>query len=467
MKKRVPPLPFEDAVAEALKRFDAPDVQETWETAISRRSTDAKGALTSARELLESVCKHILDDADISYDDLDRLNQLYHLTATTLQIAPSQHSEAEFKRILGACKVIVEGLGNLRTDLGDAHGRGRNAPRADLTHAELAVNLAGVVATYLIRAWEARQHTIGELIDEYLQAKGTGGTAGLMLNAFRRGDPLANMPARRLTAKDVVAYARRRRLQKGMRQKSVGQSTARQSLSFLKYVFEYGRKTYGLEEPLIQFDLGVKACGEAKLVGKAEVRERVPTQEEIDRFLAFFEESDKRSTVIRMLPIVEFAIETARTLGEICALRWRDVSLERHTYRIPDYKPGRAKLGRDAQFPLNAKASAVVSRLWKGQRPDELVFSAKFKSVSQTFGRGIKALEIKDLVFNDLRTLAIIRLFERGFVFPEVQQRAGILSADTMDRYWQLHLKRAVPNLSDAGAPSTRPPAAPKEPPTA
>lgn len=33
------------------------------------RAADSEGAITAARSLLESVCKHILDAASVTYDD--------------------------------------------------------------------------------------------------------------------------------------------------------------------------------------------------------------------------------------------------------------------------------------------------------------------------------------------------------------------------------------------------------------
>jgi abortive infection Abi-like protein len=52
------------------------------------------------------------------------LPALYRSVALRLQIAPSQHTEEAFKRILGGATSIVEGLGPLRNKIGDVHGQG-------------------------------------------------------------------------------------------------------------------------------------------------------------------------------------------------------------------------------------------------------------------------------------------------------------------------------------------------------
>lgn len=148
--------PSDSSVTTTLERFDAAHVQAAWAKALDRRSSDPEGAITSARTLIESVCKHILDEAKSSYDDTADLPKLYRQTAEVLKLAPSQHTEQIFKQILGGCTSVVEGLGSLRNRLSDAHGKGRIGIKPAPRHAELAVNLSGTLANYLLATWEAR-----------------------------------------------------------------------------------------------------------------------------------------------------------------------------------------------------------------------------------------------------------------------------------------------------------------------
>jgi hypothetical protein len=149
--------PSDEAVSTTLERFDTTSVHGVWSKALDRRSSDPEGAVTMARTLLETVCKHILDDLDIDYTSAEDLPKLYRKTAGALNLAPSQHTEDVFKQILGGCTAVVEGLGALRNRLSDSHGKGPKGVKPAPRHAELAVNLAGSVATYLIDTWEARQ----------------------------------------------------------------------------------------------------------------------------------------------------------------------------------------------------------------------------------------------------------------------------------------------------------------------
>lgn len=149
--------PSDQTISEVLSRFDSESVRIVWTKALDRRTSDPEGAITAARTLLETICKHILDEKSIEYTSKTDLPQLYHLVSTELSLSPSQYTEDVFKQILGGCYSIVNGLGTLRNRLGDAHGKGKNNVRPAARHAELAVNLAGSVALFLVETWEIRK----------------------------------------------------------------------------------------------------------------------------------------------------------------------------------------------------------------------------------------------------------------------------------------------------------------------
>ena len=150
--------PSDLGISEALETFDEEGVHRAWSKALDRRSDDPEGAITAARTLLETVCKSILDTkSSKSYGENDDLPKLYFQTAEFLNLAPSQHTEETFKAILGSCQNVVNSLGTLRNRIGDAHGQGRKPVRPSRRHAELAVNLAGAMATFLVQTHLERQ----------------------------------------------------------------------------------------------------------------------------------------------------------------------------------------------------------------------------------------------------------------------------------------------------------------------
>lgn len=149
--------PAVDSSSEILSAVDSQHVQEAWHKAMDRRASDPDGAITSARSLLETVCKYILDETGTEYEDSLNLPGLYRRASEQLRLAPSQYSDQLVKTILGGCCAVVEGLGALRNREGDAHGKGRQHIKPQPRHAALAVNLAGSFASFLIETWEARQ----------------------------------------------------------------------------------------------------------------------------------------------------------------------------------------------------------------------------------------------------------------------------------------------------------------------
>ena len=148
--------PSTQVIDDILEEFNADTVHAAWQKALDRRDSDPEGAITASRTLLESVCKHILEDANVKYDQKTDLPKLYGLCAETLKFAPSQHQEKVFKSILGNCQSIVNSLGTLRNKIGDAHGPGPKPVRPKTRHAELCVNLAGTMASFLISTWIER-----------------------------------------------------------------------------------------------------------------------------------------------------------------------------------------------------------------------------------------------------------------------------------------------------------------------
>lgn len=149
--------PSDAAISATVRAVSSAFIQEAWHKALERRSSDPEGAITASRTLLESVCKHILDAAGATYDDSADLPKLYTLTAKQLNLSPSQHTEQLFKQILGGCQTVVEGLGSLRNRHSDAHGKGASGTKPLPRHAELAVNLSGTMATFLLQTWESRK----------------------------------------------------------------------------------------------------------------------------------------------------------------------------------------------------------------------------------------------------------------------------------------------------------------------
>lgn len=134
--------------------FDEEYIHAQWKKALERKINDPEGAITTARTLIESILKYILDEKKITYSENSDLSEIYKEVAKSLNLAPEQHQEQIFKQILGGANGIISGLGSLRNKLGDAHGKNKKYMKPKKRHSELAVNLAGTMALFLYKTFK-------------------------------------------------------------------------------------------------------------------------------------------------------------------------------------------------------------------------------------------------------------------------------------------------------------------------
>jgi hypothetical protein len=97
-----------------------------------------------------------LQKLKVAYSEKDDLPKLYGLVANSMNLGPQSHKEEVFKQILGGCMSVANGLAALRNTFGDAHGKASGAPKPAARHADLAINLAGTLATFLMATYEDR-----------------------------------------------------------------------------------------------------------------------------------------------------------------------------------------------------------------------------------------------------------------------------------------------------------------------
>ncbi|TGL69455.1 abortive infection family protein [Leptospira kmetyi] len=146
-------VPSDQIISIRLENFGMDYVQEIWDKALTRRSSDPEGAITASRTLIETVCKHILDKLEIIYNEKADLPDLYRITAKNLNLSPELHNEEIFKQILSGCISIVNGIGSLRNKLSDAHGKKITYVKPSERHAAFVVNISGTMSMFLIETY--------------------------------------------------------------------------------------------------------------------------------------------------------------------------------------------------------------------------------------------------------------------------------------------------------------------------
>jgi hypothetical protein len=121
---------------------------------------DPAAAIGSSKELVESVCKIILEDYGIEYDRRDDVLDLYKKVAHTLRLSAESVPESArgsqaAQRALRSLGTTIQSLAELRNELGLGHGRASVSP-ALARHARLAFHAARGMAEFLLETWHVR-----------------------------------------------------------------------------------------------------------------------------------------------------------------------------------------------------------------------------------------------------------------------------------------------------------------------
>ena len=275
-----------------------------------------------------------------------------------------------------------------------------------------APRLAGLIRWYIeafetISKWQRSKQTHLEFLERHALGK---------TNALN------------LTAAMLIDHVRSRRAE------GTGAATVANDLIWIGVVLRAARSVKELPVRPEVVQQARNACRELRLIGKARRRARRPTPEELVRLREYFARRDQRST-IRMLPVLEFAVCSARREAEICRLEWHDDDAATRTGVVRDAKHPTDKDGNHRRFKCTSEAWAIVQAQ---PQTGEYIFPHDPKSAGTAFTRACHVLGIRDLRFHDLRHEATSHLFERGYQIHEVAQFTLRESWNELKRYTNL-----------------------------
>jgi hypothetical protein len=148
-------LPLRDldtALAEAATKLNFGTVIERWREAQGALGIDPPDATTRASSLIETLCRHILHARGAPLPNNQDIQHVYGAAVRTLSLSPEQQRTNDLRALAGGMNTIVTAVGTLRTHAGTAHGRGPENQPITFAQARLAVNAAGILATYLMEA---------------------------------------------------------------------------------------------------------------------------------------------------------------------------------------------------------------------------------------------------------------------------------------------------------------------------
>lgn len=120
----------------------------------SEVESDPTLAIGTAKEFLETICKTILNQRGIPYDDEIKLKPLVVLTCQNLGLVRESIPDAAkaaktIRNLLSNLSVIAQYLAELRNPYGTGHGKDANFKGLQPRHARLAVGAASTLGVFL------------------------------------------------------------------------------------------------------------------------------------------------------------------------------------------------------------------------------------------------------------------------------------------------------------------------------
>jgi integrase len=290
-----------------------------------------------------------------------------------------------------------------------------------------------------VTARAQRAQTFGDLIDLHIAdmkevGKPPGRSKDATLAMLKR--ELGHLKAGEMDRDQLIKFGRRRAGE------GAGPVTLSMDIGAIRLVVSHAAAVHGLPVAVEPIDLARIALKRLGLVGKSNERDRRPTDDELEKLIAHFDDNERQ--LIPMGRIIKFAIATAMRQEEICRVVWEDLNARTKMLTIRDRKDPRQKKGNDQRIPLLAVSGYDALALIEEQRviranEDDRIFSYNHKSISAAFTRACQDLKIIDLHFHDLRHEGTSRLFEAGFKIEQVSLVTGHKDWKMLRRY--THLK--------------------------
>jgi hypothetical protein len=122
-------------------------------------------AIGTAKELIETCCRTVLQERGKKPDDKWDLSQLVKYTSRELKLIPESipdevKAAETVRRVLGNLASITQGIAELRNAYGTGHGKGASHRGLSPRHARLAVGAASTLAIFLVQTHREQTETM-------------------------------------------------------------------------------------------------------------------------------------------------------------------------------------------------------------------------------------------------------------------------------------------------------------------
>jgi integrase len=273
---------------------------------------------------------------------------------------------------------------------------------------------------------EAEGTTLLEALERYErevtpQKKGARRERGRI--ALWKRDPLALRFLASIRGVDIAKWRDTRR------QAETSANTIRLDLALISHLFTVARREWGMESltnPVRKIAL--------PQAGRPRERRLAPDEE-----VGLLKACDT-SSCSWLGPLVRLALATAMRMGELLALNWRHIDIDRGIARLLDTKNGESR-----NVPLSRAAIHVLEGMPRAI--DGHVFPITQDKVEREFRKVLAVAGIEDFRFHDLRHEATSQLFEKGLNPMEVATITGHKTLQMLKRYTHLRAEDLAKKL--------------------
>lgn len=261
----------------------------------------------------------------------------------------------------------------------------------------------------------AERTTLADILQRYAEevtpCKKGGKDEAIRLNALRKMR-IAKYALANLTPAAVASF-------RDERLKTVSSGTVIRDLAVLSSILNHARREWGFP-----IENAVQSIRKPR---QPQGRERLLSDDEEHALLDAVAPIGRRSPWVQ--PVITLALETAMRRGELLALRWEHVNLDRRTALLPDTKNGSRRV-----VPLSPRAVETLRRLPRSI--DGRVFPISAAALHLRFKLACKRAGIAELHFHDLRHTATTRLADKLTNLAELSAVTGHKSLQMLKRYY-------------------------------
>lgn len=306
----------------------------------------------------------------------------------------------------------------------------KTAAQAWMKKREAELALPGALDAIISKSDVNIAQIIERYLDEYETIRPLGRTKRATLTAISR-TPLGEVMAEDLTSQIIVEYAQYRMKNDGVQAQTIGND-----LAHFGAVLSVARPAWGYAIDSSAMKDARAVLKKMNLVSSSKERDRRPMIKELESLLNHYEEMKaRRRQEIDMVKIVGFALFSTRRMDEITRIKWDLIDEEGQRVLIKDMKNPGNKWGNDIWCYVPDEAWAIIQSI---PRSKEGPFPYNSKSISASFTRACKFLQIDNLHFHDLRHEGVTRLFEMSWDIPKVASVSGHRDWNSMRRYTHL-----------------------------